>query len=45
MKSLLTNASLRRELVRKGLERAARFTWARTAEETLRVYQKALGNP
>jgi site-specific recombinase XerD len=30
------------DLRARGLARAARFTWARTAAETLRVYEEAL---
>src|SRR5207302_10265786 len=35
MRSLLEDASARRELVRRGRERAAGFTWRRAAEQTL----------
>lgn len=40
---ILTNQRLKQELVSKGVERAKRFTWERTAEETLRVYQQVKG--
>ena len=40
---LLGNAELARELVDRGLDRVRLFTWARTAEETLAVYERALG--
>jgi len=36
---LLSEPDLRAELARKGRERAASFSWARTAAETLRVYR------
>lgn len=36
---LLTDAELRAELRKKGLERARTFTWERTARETLAVYR------
>lgn len=39
---LAQNAELRRGLTRKGLERAARFSWERTARETIRVYEACL---
>jgi len=31
--------TLRRQLVKKGLERAALFTWQRTAQETEQLYE------
>ncbi|MFZ5366153.1 MAG: glycosyltransferase family 4 protein [Patescibacteria group bacterium] len=33
----------RKELIRKGLKRSVKFSWEKTAQETLRVYQKAYG--
>jgi glycosyltransferase involved in cell wall biosynthesis len=36
------DAGLRAELARRGRERAARFTWERTARETLASYRRAL---
>jgi glycosyltransferase involved in cell wall biosynthesis len=39
---LLTDDDLRRRLAAAGLEQAARFTWRRTAEGTLRSYDRAL---
>ena len=36
---LLTDAELRAELRKKGLQRARAFTWERTARETLAVYR------
>jgi len=36
---------LRRDLSRKGLRRAAEFSWIRTAELTLDAYREALGAP
>ncbi|MBC8457657.1 MAG: glycosyltransferase family 4 protein [Deltaproteobacteria bacterium] len=35
--------TLRGELMRMGKERAKTFSWRRTAEETLKVYQTAYG--
>ncbi len=39
---VLCDGPLRDELRRRGLERAARYSWARTARETLAVYRRAL---
>ena len=36
---LLSDADLRQRMVAAGLERARQFSWRRTAESTLRVYQ------
>jgi glycosyltransferase involved in cell wall biosynthesis len=38
----LTDGALRAELRRRGVERAAGFTWRRTAAETLAAYEQAL---
>lgn len=38
----LTSEELRMDLRRRGLARAARFTWARAARETLAVYEHVL---
>lgn len=40
---VLGDAELRAELVRRGRERVKAFTWARTCEQTLATYQRALG--
>jgi glycosyltransferase involved in cell wall biosynthesis len=42
MQRVLTEDDLRRNLSRRGLERAATFTWRRAAEQTLEVYGNAL---
>jgi len=39
---LAGDAALRADLVRRGLQRAGEFSWTRTAELTLRVYQSLL---
>jgi len=39
---VLDDTTLRETLVRKGLARAAQFSWERTARETLRVYERAI---
>jgi len=38
---LLTEAPLRKELAEKGRDRAKAFSWKKTAQETLRVYEQA----
>ncbi|MCL5411612.1 MAG: glycosyltransferase family 4 protein [Patescibacteria group bacterium] len=42
IEEVATNREMRRELIKKGFERAAEFSWRRTAEETLKVYKNAL---
>ena len=39
---ILTNESLRKKLIRKGLKRAKIFSWEKTAEETYKVYKEVL---
>ncbi len=39
---VLDDTSLRETLARKGLARATEFSWERTAEATLRVYEQAI---
>jgi glycosyltransferase involved in cell wall biosynthesis len=41
---LLTDEALRERLAAAGREQAARFTWRRTAEGTLRSYERALAS-
>jgi len=40
--SILSDEALRRDLIVKGLARAASFSWERTARATLDVYRRAL---
>jgi glycosyltransferase involved in cell wall biosynthesis len=40
MRELLGDAAKRNELRRRGLARAAQFTWQRTAGQTFTVYHK-----
>ena len=42
LQKLINNSTLQEELSSKGLERASQFTWKRTAQETLKVYQSVL---
>ena len=41
--SLWTDPDRRRDLAEKGIRQSSRFNWRRTAEETLSVYERALG--
>jgi len=43
MKRIFTEPELVAELSQKGRQRAAEFNWRRTARETIKVYEKALG--
>ena len=42
MLAALTNETLRNELRERGLAQAARFSWAKTAAETLNVYERVI---
>jgi glycosyltransferase involved in cell wall biosynthesis len=42
LERILHDAALRQELRGRGLERAARYTWARTAAATAQVYEQAV---
>lgn len=39
LKTLLTNAELREQMVKKGLGRVKEFSWAKCAQQTLAVYE------
>jgi len=41
MVKVLSDESLQKVMIKKGLERAKNFTWKKTAEKTLEVYKKA----
>ncbi len=43
MRRVLTDSGLRNDMVRRGLEQAKKFTWERTAELTLQLYNKVAG--
>ena len=43
MQRVLADRDLQADLCRRGLERAAAFTWERTARETVAVYREVLG--
>jgi glycosyltransferase involved in cell wall biosynthesis len=46
LERLLDDEALRRDLRARGIARAAQYTWARTAAETLNVYHEAIeGSP
>lgn len=40
MYKVLTNKNLREDLIKRGLERAKKFSWEKTAKETLKVYKE-----
>ncbi len=42
LRRIVTDSSLRSELIRKGRQRAAQFAWPRAAAETLGVYRRLL---
>ncbi len=42
MAEVMANADLRAAMAQKGLERAAAFTWEKTARETIGIYQQVL---
>jgi glycosyltransferase involved in cell wall biosynthesis len=42
LREIAADEELRRRLVARGRERAAEFSWSRTAEQTLTVYREAL---
>ena len=42
MQRVLTDSNLRAEMRRKGLDRAREFSWQRTAQETVRVYEQTM---
>lgn len=41
MYKILSNATLKQELIKKGFENANRFSWDKCAKETLQVYKQA----
>jgi glycosyltransferase involved in cell wall biosynthesis len=44
MEALITNPSLREELKGKGFEQSKKFSWKKTARQTLRIYQKVFAH-
>lgn len=44
MEAIVTNPSLREELKAKGLEQSKKFTWEKTARQTLEIYKKVFAN-
>ena len=42
---MLGDSDLRERLAAAGPERAAQFTWERTARRTLEVYERVMGAP
>ncbi len=43
IRDVLLNENLRNELIRRGREQVARFSWERTARQVLEIYQEAAG--
>jgi glycosyltransferase involved in cell wall biosynthesis len=43
MRQVLTDSKLRNSMVRKGLEQSKKFSWERTADLTLQVYNRVTG--
>ncbi len=39
MKSMLENEDLRKDMIKKGHEQAKKFSWEKTAQDTLKIYQ------
>lgn len=44
IEEIITDGALRKQLIKTGAEQAARYSWKKTAEETLEVYKQALKN-
>ena len=42
MHKVLINEIVRKDMIKKGLKRSQMFSWAKTAEETLKIYKEAL---
>ncbi|MGB9911196.1 MAG: glycosyltransferase family 4 protein [Microgenomates group bacterium] len=42
IKKLVENKKFKEELIKKGLENVKRFSWEKTAQETLKVYEEAI---
>ena len=42
MHKVLINEIVRKDMIKKGLERSQMFSWTKTAEETLKIYKEAL---
>ncbi len=45
LQKLLRDQALRQSMSQHGLDRAATFSWERTARETLALYERVLGSP
>jgi glycosyltransferase involved in cell wall biosynthesis len=42
LREVVENEDLRRDLIKKGLNQVKKFSWEKTAEETIRVYERVL---
>ena len=45
LRELISNTTLREQLIQKGLARAKEFTWEKAVEKTWGVYLELLGRP
>lgn len=41
IRTILTNEDLRKDMVQRGFKQASKFSWQRTSQETMKVYQEA----
>jgi glycosyltransferase involved in cell wall biosynthesis len=44
MEALVTSPSLRQDLREKGFKQSQKFTWEKTARQTLKIYQRMFNN-
>lgn len=44
LESIIQNSELRKELIKKGYEQAKKFSWEKTARETLKALEGLMGN-
>ena len=42
MHEVLTDENLRKEMIKKGLDQAEKFSWRKSVEETIQLYKKIL---
>jgi len=42
LRALAADVDLRADMARRGIERAARYSWERTARETLALYERVI---
>jgi len=44
LEKVLKDRGMRKEMIKKGLVQAKRFSWEQTAKETLTAYRKVVNN-